>query len=73
MYSTGNCIQYLKVTYNGTESKKEDIQIYITDFAEYLKHRKSAMPQLKKSKKINKYECTKTRDYYADAKNCVYS
>ena len=53
LYSTGNCIQYLEVTYNGTESKKEDIQIYITDFVVYLKHCKSAMPQLKKFLKIN--------------------
>ena len=29
MYSTGNDIQYLVITYNGKESEKENIYIYI--------------------------------------------
>ena len=29
LYSTGNCIQYLVITYNGKESKKEYLFEYI--------------------------------------------
>ena len=41
MYGTSNYTQYLIITYNGKESEKEDIYIYIyvllNHFAVYLK------------------------------------
>ena len=37
MYSTGNYIQYLVITYNGKESKKEYIYSLLNHFAVYLK------------------------------------
>ena len=37
MYSTGNYIQQLVITYNGKESKKEYTYIYVTYFAVNLK------------------------------------
>ena len=52
MYSTGNYIQYLVITYNGKESEKEYIYIYIyicmyyvqlNHFAVHLKHCKATM------------------------------
>ena len=31
LYSTGNCVQYLVITYNGKEFEKEYIYIYINN------------------------------------------
>ena len=48
LYSTGNYIQYLVIKYNGKESEKEYIYIYLNPFAVYQKlkrHYKSSIPQ----------------------------
>ena len=62
MYSTGNCIQYLVITYNGKESEKQCVYVYIhtlfhiyihispNHFIVHLKHCKSTVRQLKKNK-----------------------
>ena len=56
LYSTRNHIQYLVITYNGKESEKEYIYIYINvelnHFAVFLKHCKSTILQFKKDKRV---------------------
>ena len=37
LYSTGNYIQYLVITYNRKESEKEHIYVYTNHFAAHLK------------------------------------
>ena len=44
-YSTGNYVQYLVITYNGKESKKEPIYIKLNHSAVYLTHCKSTILQ----------------------------
>ena len=47
LYSTGNYFQYLVIIYNGKESEKEYICIYVylNHFAVYVKHCKSTILQ----------------------------
>ena len=50
--STGNYIQYLIITYNGKESEKDYICLYMNQFAGYQKH--NIINQLYFNEKQNK-------------------
>ena len=59
LYSTGNYIQYLAITYNGKESEKE--YIYISESLccppetnTALQHCKSTIPQLKDNSQLTR-------------------
>ena len=65
LYSTGNYIQYLIITYNGKVSEKEYIYMYLNHFAVHLKHCTSTILQLKIKLKKNPNSCVVriTKDY----------
>ena len=53
-YSTGNCIQYLVRTYNGKESQKEGISIYIhVIYALYVTEALCCIPETNTVKQVH--------------------
>ena len=66
LYSTGNYIQFLVITYMGKESETEYINILLNHFAVYLKltpHCKSARLQSKKFKQLTRSYVSNTKEW----------